>query len=86
MAISSVMIFLTAGGMFGSIIFIPLFFQGVLGASATSSGSFITPMMLGVVFGSAVSGQLLSRAGGHYRIQGAVGLGIMSFGMWLLVK
>jgi EmrB/QacA subfamily drug resistance transporter len=83
-SISSVMIFLTAAGMFGSIIFLPLFFQGVLGASATSSGNFVTPMMLGVVFGSAISGQLLSRAGGHYRIQGAFGLAIMAFGMWLL--
>jgi EmrB/QacA subfamily drug resistance transporter len=85
-AISSVMIFLTAVGMFGTIIFIPLFFQGVLGATATSSGTFVTPMMLGVVCGSAISGQLLSRAGGHYRIQGAVGLAIMSLGMWLLSR
>lgn len=85
-SISSVMIFLTAAGMFGSIIFLPLFFQGVLGASATSSGNFVTPMMLGVVFGSAISGQLLSRAGGHYRIQGAAGLAIMAFGMWLLSR
>lgn len=85
-SISSVLLFLTSGGMFGSIIFIPLFFQGVLGASATSSGSFITPMMLGVVFGSAISGQVLSRAGGHYRLQGIVGLGLMAFGMWLLSR
>jgi EmrB/QacA subfamily drug resistance transporter len=85
-SISSVMIFLTAAGMFGSIIFIPLFFQGVLGASATSSGNFVTPMMLGVVFGSATSGQFLSRAGGHYRIQGAVGLALMASGMWLLSR
>jgi EmrB/QacA subfamily drug resistance transporter len=83
-SISSIMIFLTAAGMFGSIIFIPLFFQGVLGASATSSGSFITPMMLGNVFGSTISGQFLSRAGGHYRIQGAIGLALMAFGLWLL--
>ncbi len=85
-SISSVMIFLTAGGMFGSIVFIPLFFQGVLGASATSSGNFVTPMMLGVVFGSAISGQFLSRAGGHYRIQGAIGLAAMALGMWLLSR
>jgi EmrB/QacA subfamily drug resistance transporter len=85
-SISSAMIFLTAAGMFGSIIFIPLFFQGVLGASATSSGNFVTPMMLGNVFGSAISGQFLSRAGGHYRIQGAVGLALMAFGMWLLSR
>jgi len=83
-AISSLMMFLTAAGMFGTIIFIPLFFQGVLGITATSSGNFVTPMMLGVVFGSAISGQVLSRAGGHYRLQGAIGLAIMAFGMWLL--
>jgi EmrB/QacA subfamily drug resistance transporter len=85
-SVSSVLIFLTSGGMFGSIIFIPLFFQGVLGATATSSGSFITPMMLGVVFGSALSGQVLSRAGGHYRLQGVVGLAMMGIGMWLLSR
>ncbi|OGN98992.1 MAG: MFS transporter [Chloroflexi bacterium RBG_13_51_18] len=85
-AISSVLIFLTSAGMFGTIIFIPLFFQGVLGESATSSGSFITPMMLGVVFGSAISGQVLSRTGGHYRLQGVVGLALMAIGMWLLSR
>lgn len=85
-AVSSVMILLTAGGMFGAITFIPLFFQGVLGVSATSSGNYVTPMMLGVVTGSFISGQMLSRAGGRYRIQGAVGVFIMAIGMWLLSR
>jgi EmrB/QacA subfamily drug resistance transporter len=83
-SISAIMIFITGAGMFGAIIFIPLFFQGVLGATATSSGTFIMPMMLGNVFGSFISGQLLARAGGHYRIQGSVGLGLMAIGLWLL--
>jgi len=82
--ISSLMIFFTGAGMFGAIIFIPLFFQGVLGATATSSGTFIMPMMLGNVFGAFISGQLLSRAGGHYRLQGAIGLAMMTIGLWLL--
>ena len=85
-AISQIMNFLTAFGMFGSIIFIPLFFQGVLGATATTSGSFLTPMMLGTVFGSFISGQFLSRAGGHYRIQGAIGVAIMAVGFFLLSR
>ena len=34
--------------------------------------------------GSITSGQLLSRAGGHYKIQGIVGLAIMSGGVALL--
>jgi EmrB/QacA subfamily drug resistance transporter len=83
-SVSSAIIFTTGVGMFGGIVFIPLFFQGVLGMSATASGSFLTPMMLGLVFGALISGQLLSRAGGHYRIQGIFGLAIMATGLGLL--
>jgi len=83
-SISLLVIFFTAFGMFGIIIFVPLFFQGVLGTTATASGSFLTPMMLGVVFGSLTSGQILSRTGGHYRIQGAVGISVLALGLALL--
>jgi hypothetical protein len=85
-AVSEMLVFLTAFGMFGGIIFVPLFFQGVLGSTATASGSFLTPMMLGVVFGSFISGQILSRAGGHYRTQGAFGLAIMATGLFLVSR
>jgi EmrB/QacA subfamily drug resistance transporter len=82
--ISSIVIFIVGFGMFAAIIFVPLYFQGVLGTTATASGTFLTPMMLGVVFGALVSGQLLSRAGGHYRLQGAIGIAIMLTGLFLL--
>jgi EmrB/QacA subfamily drug resistance transporter len=85
-AISEIVIFFTGMGMFGCIIFIPLFFQGVLGVTATTSGSLLTPMMLGLIAGSFISGQLLSRAGGHYRIQGAAGIAIMGAGLALLSR
>jgi EmrB/QacA subfamily drug resistance transporter len=85
-AISEIVIFLTGIGMFGGIIFVPLFFQGVLGVTATASGNFLTPMMLGMVVGSIISGQLLSRAGGHYRLQGAIGIAIMGAGLALLSR
>lgn len=84
--ISLIISFLIGVGMFGIIIFIPLFFQGVLGSTATTSGTYLMPMMLGVVSGAFISGQLLSRAGGHYRIQGAVGLAIMCGGIFLLSR
>jgi EmrB/QacA subfamily drug resistance transporter len=84
--IAQIIIFLMGMGMFGSMIFIPLFFQGVLGASATISGSFMTPMMLGLVVGSFTSGQFLSRAGGHYRLQGMIGLGAMVAGLGLISR
>ena len=75
--------FVTGFGMFAAIIFIPLFFQGVLGASATSSGSFLTPMMLGIVSGAAISGQIISRING-YRIPASFGVAVMTIGMFLM--
>jgi EmrB/QacA subfamily drug resistance transporter len=85
-AISIPIIFFTGFTMFGGIIFIPLYFQGVLGLSAIASGSFLTPMLLGQVVGSFSSGQLLARAGGHYRRQGAIGLATMALGLALLSR
>jgi EmrB/QacA subfamily drug resistance transporter len=85
-SVSTFVMFITGFGMFGGIIFIPLFFQGVLGKSATSGGSLLTPMMLGLVAGSIISGQILSRAGGHYKLQGAFGLAIMALGMFMLSR
>ncbi|MBI4285496.1 MAG: MFS transporter, partial [Chloroflexi bacterium] len=84
--VAEVVIFLAGFGMFGAIIFVPLFFQGVFGVSAAASGKFLTPMMLGMVTGSFFSGQLLSRAGGHYRLLGAVGIALMVLGMGLLSR
>ena len=85
-SVSLVAVFITGFAMFGSIIFIPLFFQGVLGASATSSGSFLTPMMLGMVVAAGLSGQALSRLGGHYRTQGLIGIATMGAGMVLISR
>ena len=71
-------------GMFGTIIFVPLFFQVVLRQSATNSGIVLMPMMLGMVVGSTLSGQAVSRLGGHYRIQALIGLAVMSVGIYLM--
>lgn len=83
-AVSEIITFLTGVGMFGGIIFVPLFFQGVLGSSATTSGNILIPMMLGTVVGSFSSGQLLARAGGHYKYLGLAGTGLMALGIGLL--
>lgn len=83
-SLSLITTFLSGLAMFGGIVFLPLFFQGVLGLSATATGNFLTPMMLSMVFGSAVSGVTLSRAGGHYKVQGAIGLAFVALGLLLL--
>lgn len=84
--VSNIVVFLTGIGMFGGIILIPLYFQGILGASATNSGNLLIPMMLGMITGSFICGQLLSRAGGHYRILGIIGIAIMTVGVFLLSR
>ena len=82
-AISMLVGFLTAFGMFGTIIFVPLVFQGVLGVSVTNSGLLITPMMVGLIGASIVTGQLMTRIR-YYRFIGTAGIALMIAGMFLL--
>ncbi len=49
--------------LFGETMFLPLYAQGVLGMSPTHAGLLLTPLMLGLVAGSTLSGQLASRRG-----------------------
>lgn len=76
---------LVSMGLFGALMFIPLYFQGVLGLTATNSGEFITPMMLSFIVGSVLGGQLVTRTG-RYKIQAVVGAGLTVFGMYLLSR
>jgi EmrB/QacA subfamily drug resistance transporter len=80
---SVITVFLTGIGLFGAILFIPLFIQAIQGDSATSSGNAITPMTLAVVVASAISGQIVSRTG-RYRWMGIIGMAIATVGMALL--
>lgn len=56
-------LFLVAMAMFGAILYIPIFSQSIIGASATQAGFILTPMMLSMVVASALSGQVISRTG-----------------------
>jgi EmrB/QacA subfamily drug resistance transporter len=55
--------FLAGIAMFAAITFVPLMAQGVLGATATQAGSFLTPLMVAWVLASIVGGRLLMRMG-----------------------
>jgi EmrB/QacA subfamily drug resistance transporter len=81
--VSMVVGFLTAFGMFGSILFTPLVFQGILGISATNSGALITPMMFGLIGASTLTGFLMQRIK-YYRFLGTFGVLVMIAGMYLL--
>src|SRR5215471_15544635 len=71
--------------MFGVIIYLPLFMQGVLGVSATRSGNLLTPLMMGAVFGSFASGQAVSRSG-KYKAVAVTGSIFVAIGMVLFAR
>jgi hypothetical protein len=54
--------------MFGSILVIPLFLQGVVGLSASASGAVMTPMMVALIGASIVAGQTMNRTGRTRRL------------------
>src|SRR5581483_5100345 len=70
-------------GMFGTFLFIPLFIQGVIGTSATQSGSVMMPMMMTMIVAGIVGGQIISRTG-RYKLIGLGGLVVSAIGMFLL--
>ena len=49
--------------IFGAAVFLPLFVQGVIGTSATISGSIIAPMTITMLLASIANGQLIARTG-----------------------
>ena len=84
-AIANVMGLLLSVGMFGTLLFLPLFVQGVLALSAQNSGAILTPMMLSFIVASLVAGQVLARTG-KYKLLSLVAAVIASGGMYLLTR
>jgi EmrB/QacA subfamily drug resistance transporter len=78
-----VAVFALGAAMFATIIYVPLFVQGVLGESASDSGAVLTPLILGIITTSIVAGQLVSRTG-HYRPVLLAGPPLLATGFVLL--
>jgi len=83
-ALAMTMVFLTGFALFGCLLFLPLFFQGVLGVSAAASGHLLIPLLPAIVFGAILSGQLLSRAGERYHVQALCSTALTAAGMYLI--
>jgi len=81
----AVVLFLTTCAFFAAIVFTPLYLQLVTGASATSSGLLLLPLMLAAATSTAVSGRLISRTGRYKRFPIA-GLALMAVGLLLLSR
>jgi len=75
---------LSGWALFGSISFIPLFVQAVLGTSATQAGITIAPMLLGWVAASIVGTRILLRVG--YRRLAVIGTSLLVVGAFLMTR
>lgn len=82
---SNVASFCVAMMMFGAMIYIPVYAQGVLGVSATNSGLILMPMSVAMIGMSILSGLFITRTG-RYKSQTVVGLLVMAAGLLLLVR
>ncbi|WP_282943198.1 MDR family MFS transporter [Paenibacillus sp. RC67] len=74
--------FLMSVGMFGAIMFVPLFMQGIVGISPSASGTVMTPMMITMILASVIGGQVVQKVG--VRKQMMAGMIIMAGGFILL--
>ncbi len=84
-AVTSAVGFIVGLSLFGAVTYLPLYLQIVKGVSPTRSGLQLTPLMLGLLVTSVLSGQLISRWG-RYRIFPIVGTAVVTVGMFLLSR
>src|SRR5690606_3161305 len=75
--------FIIGLAMFGSIVFLPLFLQAVIGVSPTHSGLLLVPLMAGVLSSSIISGRRISHHG-RYKRYPLAGLVTATVGLYLL--
>ncbi|ADG83516.1 MDR family MFS transporter [Thermincola potens] len=80
--VTNIIGFLMGLGMFGSIMFVPLFLQGVIGVSATSSGNTMIPMMFSMMLTSILGGQLITKV--PFRSMFVAGMCFMAAAFYLL--
>ncbi|MFD0363061.1 MFS transporter [Nocardia sp. GCM10030253] len=71
--------FIVGIAMFGAIVMVPQYFQVVRGYSPTNSGLLMLPLVLGIMIGSQVAGQI-TKATGHYKVLPVLGSLVMAVG------
>jgi len=82
---SMIATFFAAFAFFGSIIFLPRWFQFVEGYSATASGYAALPLLFGLIGSSIISGQIVARTG-RYKWLTVASLAIMGLGAALMTQ
>jgi len=81
--IAAILSFIVGFAMMGSITFLPTFLQFVSGATATTSGLRLLPMVVGLLITSVMAGNIVGKTG-RYRIFPIAGSIVTGVGMFLL--
>lgn len=79
--VSSVASILIGVAMFGGLAALPLYLQIVKGATPTEAGLLLLPMTLGIMAGSVISGQIISRTG-RYRKFPIIGSALLTVSLF----
>ncbi|MFF0456898.1 MFS transporter [Nocardia africana] len=77
--------FIVGIAMFGAISMVPLYLQVVRGYSPTEAGLLMLPLVLGIMIGSMISGQVVKRTG-RYKILPVVGTFLVTVGALLYAQ
>ncbi len=84
-AVASGSSFIMGMAMFGVLLTLPLYLQIVKGSTPTQAGLQTLPLVLGIMAGSILSGQLIARTG-KYRIFPIVGTALMLLAILLFAQ
>lgn len=71
--------------MFGGVMFLPLFIQGVIGLNPRDGGLVMSPMMISFIVGSIISGQIMTKTG-KYRLLSHISAAVIVLGTILLMR
>ncbi len=83
--VSAIATFFATFGFATAIIFLPLWFQIVQGASSTASGYDLMPFLFGLIASSIASGQIVSRTG-HYKWLLVASMALVAVGLTLFTN
>jgi EmrB/QacA subfamily drug resistance transporter len=84
-SVSMAAVFVFGVAMFAAVLFMPRFYQTVRGISATASGYYIWPLLVGLIGGSVGSGLLISRLGRYKWLMVGAAV-VMVVGGYLLTR
>ena len=83
--VGSLLNFLIGMGMFGGLAALPLYLQIVKGATPTEAGLMLLPLTAGIMSGSVISGQTISRTG-RYKAFPVAGAALLVLGLLLMSR